>query len=603
MHAPIALALVASVACLALSAVAGGRPKPDALLVRPFPQDVGHQYTRTDGLARARAAGVALTAVSAEGRAPEGLTVPVGSRVNCMAVDDAGHLWVGTDKGIGIHLPGEWQVQNGATGLPILDVRVIVHGKDGSTWVGTEQGVARLYGGAWSYYAGKRWLPDDRVKALGVSGSGDAWVETESGVGHIEFRNMTFAQKAEHFQRLTDTRHKRLGYVANCGLTRPGDLTSFVYDASDNDGLWTALHIVAMSMRWGATRDPKARAAARESMNALLFLSDVTGIPGFMARAVKRKDEKCSGYSPDDPNWNYVNPRYPDFFWKDDTSSDEVDGHFLAWYVYHELVATEPEKKRIAATCRATMNHIIDNGFYLIGPSGRHTTWGVWAPEQINDNRRWSEEHGLNALEILSHLKVAIHICGDAKFRDAYRDLVEKHHYALNTVEQKVMPPHGSNNHSDDELAWCAYYPLLMLETEPALRRLYLMSLERTQRILQPEGSPFYNFLYAALTGSNAGVEDGVEWLRRAPLDTVEWTMRNSHRADVEIERGSDRFGRPEATRVLPISERVFELWNSNPYRLDGGNGGMGEVEGTPWLLPYWFGRYHGVIAEASPKG
>lgn len=524
----------------------------------------------------------------------------LSDNVQCLAFDGAGTLWLGTDRGVNIYHAGAWQEMTGNDGLPVLDVRTITHGPDGSVWFGTPKGAARLLDGKWRYYAGRRWLPDDRVNSIAIDKNGDAWIATAGGVVHIEYRRMTFPEKAAHYEAITAARHNRRGYVAECNLRRPGDLSSFVHRATDNDGLWTALYMASQCFRYATTKDPQARANAKKSMEALLFLVDVTGIPGFMARAVKRKDEVCDGYQPDDPNWQYVNPKHPDYFWKDDTSSDEVDGHYFAWYVYHALVADAEEKRRIEAACHAVTNHIIDHGFYLVGPSGKPTTWGVWAPEQINGNPNWSDEHGLNALEILSHLKVAIHLCGDQRFKDAYRALIEKHHYALNTINQKVLPPLGPDNHSDDELAWCAYYPLLMLEEDPALRRIYRMSLERTQRILQPQRSPFHNFLYGALTGHPCDAEAGVEWLRNAPWDLVEWTMTNSHRADVEIAATNDRFGRPQSTRVLPNNERAVTKWNANPYRLDEGADGRAEMDGGFWLLPYWLGRYHGIIREAE---
>ena len=43
-------------------------------------------------------------------------------------------------------------------------------------------------------------------------------------------------------------------------------------------------------------------------------------------------------------------------------------------------------------------------------------------------------------------------------------DLVEKHAYATNTIGQKQVWPPQAVNHSDDELAFLSYYPLLMLE-------------------------------------------------------------------------------------------------------------------------------------------
>jgi hypothetical protein len=87
-----------------------------------------------------------------------------------------------------------------------------------------------------------------------------------------------------------------------------------------------------------------------------------------------------------------------------------------------------------------------------------------------------------------------------------------------------------------------------------------------------------------------------VEWLKDTPLDLVDWTMLNSHRKDVVIATYRGRLGELQTNHVLPISERAIHKWNSNPYALDGGSGGVFELDGSFWLLPYWFGRYHRII-------
>jgi hypothetical protein len=483
-------------------------------------------------------------------------------------------------------------------GLPILDITQLAAGLDGSLWIGTPQGAILLRAGRWRYYAGRRWLPDDHVRGLHVEPSGDCLVTTVAGTAHISFVPMTLPQKAAHYERITAARHNRNGYVTDCRLNQVGDLDSFLYEASDNDGLWTSLYVCAESFRYAVTGEAEARELAGRSLHALLDLVRVTGIPGFPARAVIRAGERVHQSDPG-PNW-YPSPIEPDVLYKNDTSSDEILGHYLGWYVYSTLVADADERAAIAATCRAVTDHLLDHHYTLVGPTGKRTTWGVWSPEVLNHDPDWEAERGLNSLAILSHLKVAAHLCGDARFEEAYRSLIVRDGYALNTVGQKILPPEGENNHSDDELAACAYYPLLMLETDPELRELYLLSLERTHAILRPEQSPFYNFLYGALTGRDCDAEADVRWLQEAPWDLTHWTMRNSHRADILHDPEPGRFGEEQALHVLSPRERQVGKWNHNPYALDGGNEGRGEEDGTFWLLPYWLGRYHGIIGEQA---
>jgi len=89
----------------------------------------------------------------------------------------------------------------------------------------------------------------------------------------------------------------------------------------------------------------------------------------------------------------------------------------------------------------------------------------------------------------------------------------------------------------------------------------------------------------------------GAVWtLYRMPMDTIEWTVRNSHRQDITWAAASDRFRRREALTLLPPDERPVMKWNGNPFVVDGGGGGHGEDDGAAFLLPYWMGRYHKFI-------
>jgi hypothetical protein len=328
-------------------------------------------------------------------------------------------------------------------------------------------------------------------------------------------------------------------------------------------------------------------------MQAVLRLESITGHPGFPARAIS--NEKEPGHAQRSRGVWRRSTVEPGWWWKGDTSSDEIDGHYFAFMLYHDLAATAAEKARIRETCRRITDHIIRHGYYLVDADGKPTRWGVWAPERLNDDPDWAEERGLNSLEILSHLKVAAHVTGDPRYQQAYEELIRKHGYALNTLAVKRLPPEGEINHSDDELAYLAYYPLLRLERDPALLRLYRTGFRKQWEAVRPEGNPLWNFMYGACTGEPCDVEAGVQALREIPLDLVHWPVRNSVREDLKYDPTPDRFGERQLLRPLPWTERPLHKWNGNPYLVDGGDG-RSEEDQTMWLLPYWLGRYHRLI-------
>ena len=203
---------------------------------------------------------------------------------------------------------------------------------------------------------------------------------------------------------------------------------------------------------------------------------------------------------------------------------------------------------------------------------------------------------------MLSHLRVAISLTADPanrkKFQTAYHDLAVHHRYSLLIRNQKITIP-GHINHSDDELAFMSYYPLLRYERGPALLAVYKESLERSWQIERPERNPLWNVIYAAGTGAKEfDREESLRTLREIPMDQVEWSVTNSHRLDVPLDPLADRFKRRQALIVLPYDELPMSKWNGNPYNLDGGSGGRSEDDGAYFLLPYWMGRFHGLFNE-----
>lgn len=506
---------------------------------------------------------------------------------------DGDHFLVATDKGLNLSNGKRgWHVFSGQEGLPILDLTGIAVAPDGSVWLASDEGLIHWTATRWTYLAGKRWLPDNRVTAMAPASDGSIWVGTPEGLAHLYHSKLTLEEKAAFYQKQTESRHRRHGYVGEMHLAEPGVLEGAQQEISDNDGLRAALYIAAQSYRYAVTGAPEAQAQAWRSMQALLRLETITGIPGFPARAICHIDEPQFAQRSlrSSAEW-HESPVEKDWYWKGETSSDELDGHYFAWYVFYDLAANEDEKSAVRAVVKRVTDHLLDHGYCLVDLDGKPTTWGYWGPEKLNDDPMWWWERGLNSLEILSHLKVAYHIVADPRYERAYNELIQKHHYAINTLRAKVP---GGVSH-DDQLLFLSYYPLLQLETQPGLRALYTSSLKQTWQLERKEANPLWNFIYGASTGEPCDIEPAVEALREIPLDFILWKTRNSHRADLKFDADLERQGIKQLVAPLSWTERLLHKWDKNPYGLDGGSD-SGEGDPTTWLLPYWMGRHHGLI-------
>ena len=524
-----------------------------------------------------------------------GVDGPLATRITALAADSKGVLWVGTPLGLSrCDAAGSWTHKQGKDGLPCEDVTALSVDAADCLWIGTSKG-AILYkpdatGRQWFYRAGPRYLPGDYVKSIALDPSGKSvYFLTDAGLGKIDLVETTLLERARTIERRVNERHRRLGLVAACRLNKDGTHTISDYD---NDGLWTAYHVAAMSLCYGATHDDAARKSAMEGMHALYMLQNASGTPGLVARSVVPAAEgKLKG-----KQWRPT----PDgtMYWKSDTSSDEIDGHFMAFYAYYKHIAQYDRAERELAVkqVRALMDYIVDHGYQLIDWDGKRTRWGFWNPEALNDNPMNYDESGLNSLEILSFLKVAHYITGDKKYEDCYRNLILKHGYLNNILLAKRLFP-DENNHSDDQLGFVAWYPILQLEHDPRVRRALLAGVRRHYAVVKPEQPSFYTFVYATIDPAGADLAGAIENLRQIPTDRRQWPMRNSERADVVFSPRPNRFDRRVLYRVLPADERNFDKWNADPYVPDGGDGGNLEDDGAAYLLPYWMGRYHGLIA------
>ncbi len=567
------------------------------------------------------------------------------SNVKGTAFDKQGALWTACAQGAARY-DGSWTLFTGNEGLPYNDFTGLATAGS-AMWFATTKGAIRYDGSEWFYRQGPRWLPDDQIRAVAVDPLGRAWLATPHGVAVITPQPMTLATKATYYEQAIEQRHRRTehGYVLEVTTAEPGDASRYTQHDSDNDGLWTGMYGAAECFAYAATKDPNAKARAAAAFEALRFLGTVTQggehspPPGFVARSVipaSGPDPNAEAYTPEkdrekqrrDAYWKVISPRWPrsadgKWYWKCDTSSDELDGHCFLYASYYDLVAeTEEEKSSVRQHVQTLTDHLVEHDFCLIDHDGRPTRWAVFSPSALNHDPNWFAERGLNSLSILSYLAVAEHVTGDSKYREAADLLINNHGYAQNLLVPKIQEGPGTGNQSDDEMAFMSYYNLLKYEKDPQLHALYAFSCYRYWRLEAPEANPLFNFIFGAsclgqayddawgvyrlYPEDNAWQRDAAEWLVRLPLDRFNWRHENSHRLDIRFlpataysyEDAYEARGKGHRTngKVLPPDERFFAHHNHDPWRLDTDGDGRELADGTVFLLPYYMGLYHGFI-------
>ncbi|MCB9260586.1 MAG: hypothetical protein H6612_14665 [Ignavibacteriales bacterium] len=529
--------------------------------------------------------------------------------VKVLAVDSKNRLWFGANEGVGYLEHSEWHLFTGREGLPYKNFTCIAVNDFGDVWFGTEKGAIRSDGNKFYYRFSRRWMPDDYVNDITVDTRNNVWIATNKGVSRIENVEMTLDEKADYFTNQVETRHNRMGFVAQNRLNERFDIDSWRFDISDNDGMYTAMYGAAQAYRFAVTKSDEAKKLAKRSFEACKWLVDITHEEGFPARVIIPKDwpdpvneQYSHAYNikkqEEDPFWKDILPRFPEskdgkYLWKCDTSSDELAGHFFFYAVYYDLVAeTDEEKAPVKEVVAAITDHLIRHGFKLVDHDGKPTRWANFSPEFFNSVWGW-DQRGLNSMMMLSFLNVAHHVTGDQKYLETAKLLRDKYNYHINAMLSKMFFPPEDVVPWDNNLCLMSMYGLLNYETDPELIMMYRESLDNSWLHISKQKSAFWNVLYAAQaikfnkmvdegiynTGKyfpEAGtyseytakqfyktdfkIEDIIETLERLPLDLIGYQMDNRHRLDIQFDFTPGQLVNEGWRPIDPIrTENVFE--------------------------------------------
>ncbi|GAB3169532.1 ligand-binding sensor domain-containing protein [Telluribacter humicola] len=533
-----------------------------------------------------------------------------------IALDKNQKLWVGGLGGVTIlDKDKKERVLDPKDGIPSLYVNSVERSPDGTMWVGTNVGVVRYHpDGSRSLRFSRRWLLDDQVNDMAFDGEGNAWIATNRGVSAIKKKQMTLVQKQEYFYDVLMKRHIRAPWIAGqCHLTVPGDVTSWQPEDDDNDGEYTSMYLATECFRYAVTKDPDAREKARKAFEFLRKLQEVTGTEGFFARTIvpaiweatrlhdgnrtytdkQRADElvREPRYKPVETRWR--KSKDGQWLWKGDTSSDEMCGHMMGYYFYYELVADEVEKQVVRQHVRKIVDYLIAHDFNFIDTDGLPTRWAVWSPAKLNRDSEWAPDRNQNSMELLAFMKFAYSITGDEKYQKIYRKLIEEEGYLHNMANIPNQNPAWFIYFDVMLSAYC--YPLLLKgEKDPKLLAFYQKHVDEWLERRKGDKNPLINFLYSYSMDKKVELAPSLEFLIDTPLDLVDWTIDHTKREDVKVVH-APVLDELQVDQLPPASIRTTVRWDKNPWAAINGYPDK-EREPVFWLLPYWMGRYLGMI-------
>lgn len=538
----------------------------------------------------------------------------ISSYVSSVSFSPGDELWAGGMGGVSIRLDQKLQKKlTPENGIPSIFVNCIRQSPGGVMWVGTDVGVVRYkQDGTHSLRFSKRWLTGNKVNDVSFDKAGNAWIATANGVSAINRKEMTLADKqADFYHQLMDKHIREPWTCANLHLEVPGDTTTWRHSDDDNDGEYTGGYLAMESFRYAVTKDEDALLKARKAFRFLRFLQEVTGTKSFFARSIvppdwtevhdpnrSYTDHQIAEVMVDDPRNKPVEKRWHkskdgQWLWKGDTSSDEMCGHMMGYFFFYEYAATEEDKIEIRTHVSKLMDGLMENDYCLVDVDGKHTRWGVWSPELLNNNPDWSSERSLNSFELLAFMKLAAHITGSEIYEKEYRRLITDEGYLDNASMLNKKNP-AWEIYFDRTMEGYLFPILLKYEKDPELKKFYEDLAEEWMEKQIAGENLINNLTYALGTGRKVNVDQTIEFLRDAPLDLVDWRIDHTLREDVTLTR-EPILEEIQISELPPASIRATVRWDKNPWAAIKGNPSQVR-EPVFWLWPYWMARYLGII-------
>ena len=194
-------------------------------------------------------------------------------------------------------------------------------------------------------------------------------------------------------------------------------------------------------------------------------------------------------------------------------------------------------------------------------------------------------------------------------------------------------------NYSDEEMGMLAYYLLFQMEDDEELLSYYREGIEDWWYSISFSENPLWYYIYQLAYPNetktdyygNSLIETAAWSLSRHPIDTRKYLASNANRDDVkEVDLKADcgidgtrelsydpTYRKPmfsestnETVRLIGIvlsvgnlnwkvaapDERALHKFNNSTYKLDSDHSPYAMEGSTTYTLPYWMGRYHGML-------
>jgi hypothetical protein len=378
--------------------------------------------------------------------------------------------------------------------------------------------------------------------------------------------------------------HMPYGTLADPGFassdpTSPQYTTVATYNRTGDAAIWTGHYLAAESFRYAVTQSGDALDAVRGALNGVQSLVDVTALtdPDVLARSwVPQSSPYLGKITADEGHNGMYATTYngQQVYWIGNTSRDQYSGIFFGLAVAYDLVPDATLRAQAAALVTRLLDYLIAHGWSVQMPDGSFSTTFMGRPDQQ-----------LTLLQIGRHVNPKYEIVYTA-FAAANAPLV------IAPMRAECSDTYGS--YFKFNIDYISLYDLVRLEPAGSpFVLLYTNAYNVLRQCTKKHQNAHFNMIDRALRDTNGNRDADTRdflglWLQRS---------RRDYHTDVSGQYAV--CGTNKACGIVAVNDRPNTdfLWQRSPQLLYGGDEGLVETAGIDFLLPYWMGRYYGVVS------
>jgi hypothetical protein len=432
------------------------------------------------------------------------------------------------------------------------------------------------------------------------------------------------------------------------------------FDEHGDLGMFGGAAAAGEAFRYMALRDDASRADLLDAIAAFHIAATITGVPGTVARGIRRTDEpgvmppvepppaSCPDAGDRSDRWRPDGSGEHDgWIYDDNNSKDQLIGYVFALGAFWDAIAADPSiddgvRAQLQADARALATSLMEPVQVGFGQTVDLVIrdWHECPTRHLDLNPRIvpiggspplvlsgdaDDQNGWNALAALGVVRTLYHITGDEAVRAYYVDeLVGARDFprlmVTGPAHVGAMYQDGAfdTNFSNVNMAFVSAWGLLRYETDPDLRARYreIFASELWDRGHPHDGASlqqaFFNLVRSGLTGDDPATTAAAAAQLGEFAAPPYWDVRVDNCDADEIAAGScvALDGTTEITlvepgsdlSVTPLTKRLrppsnFE-WRSDPRSVNGG-GGVRLNPGGDFRSAYWMGR--ALLADPDP--